>query len=214
MLYEILFLVKELSNELWPLLPFLLLALLIKTSWYRRVVGKQKVSYWIKKYLDPDIYHPLKNVVVRTEDGKKRFDYIIVSVYGVFVIDVAYTPGTIFVSENEATWKQMLNGKEKEIKNHSRKNRKNARLFAKFVDLSENQVFPILICQGNCEFSSQMPDYIVLDDHFVRYILHQEKYVLTHDDVQSTLEKTKGNKLTSSDSSLKSPYVQSAAAKW
>ena len=58
--------------------------------------------------LDKNEYHFIKNVTLPIENGTTQIDHIIVSVYGVFVVEAKNMKGWIFGSSNEPMWTQKI----------------------------------------------------------------------------------------------------------
>ena len=69
------------------LIPFGILVAILKSSWLKGVVGEIIVNLLAKWSLDKKKYHLLKNVTLPTIDGTTQIDHIIVSIYGVFVVE-------------------------------------------------------------------------------------------------------------------------------
>lgn len=61
------------------------------------------------KLLDKDKYKVINNVIIPSVDGKTaQIDHIVVSVYGIFVIETKNYNGWIFGSENSQNWTQII----------------------------------------------------------------------------------------------------------
>ena len=55
-------------------------------SGFKGMVGEGIVNFSAKLELDKEKYHLIKNITLPTKDGSAQIDYIIVSIYGIFVI--------------------------------------------------------------------------------------------------------------------------------
>ncbi len=78
--------INQLFSLLWYLIPLALLAGLLRSPWFKGVLGEFQVNLLLKLFLPKDKYHLIKNVTLPTEDGSTQIDHILVSKYGVFVI--------------------------------------------------------------------------------------------------------------------------------
>lgn len=78
--------INQLFSLLWYLIPLALLAGLLRSPWFKGVLGEFQVNLLLKLFLPKDKYHLIKNVALPTEDGSTQIDHILVSKYGVFVI--------------------------------------------------------------------------------------------------------------------------------
>ncbi|MGY0374643.1 nuclease-related domain-containing protein [Clostridium sp. JNZ J1-5] len=64
--------------------------------------------------LDSEEYKVLNDIMIRKKDGKTtQIDHIIVSAYGIFVIETKNYAGWIFGKENDKYWTQVLNKRTK-----------------------------------------------------------------------------------------------------
>nr|WP_305906732.1 nuclease-related domain-containing protein [Methylomarinum sp. Ch1-1]MDP4519435.1 nuclease-related domain-containing protein [Methylomarinum sp. Ch1-1] len=103
------------TNILSPILsaygwviPLLLLVAFLKTPVMKGVLGELQVNLAARFFLDKNQYKLFKNVTLPTEDGSTQIDHIIVSRYGVFVIETKNIRGWIFGGQNQKTWTQKI----------------------------------------------------------------------------------------------------------
>ena len=100
--------INQLLSMLWYLIPLALLAGLFKLPWFKGVLGEFQVNLLLNLFLSKDKYHLIKNVTLPTEDGTTQIDHILVSQYGVFVIETKNMKGWIFGSSNQKQWTQKI----------------------------------------------------------------------------------------------------------
>ena len=70
----------------WSLIPIFIFAIIIKSAWFKGVLGEWQVNLLIKFFLDKNEYHLIKNVTLPTDDGTTQIDHIIVSKYGLLLL--------------------------------------------------------------------------------------------------------------------------------
>lgn len=58
-----------LLGQLWYLLPLLLIVTLIKTPWFKGMIGEAFINLGIRLFLNKREYHLLKNVTLPTPQG-------------------------------------------------------------------------------------------------------------------------------------------------
>ena len=80
-------LVTQLFTGFWYLIPLFILAVLIKSPWFKGVMGEFLVNFSTRHFLDKDTYRLIKNVTLPSGEGTTQIDHVIVSVYGVFVVE-------------------------------------------------------------------------------------------------------------------------------
>lgn len=75
----------------------------LKSRWFKGLAGEMLVNISVKIHLNKDKYHILRNVTLPTADGTTQIDHIIVSEYGVFVIETKNMKGWIFGGVRQKT---------------------------------------------------------------------------------------------------------------
>ena len=102
----------------WPLLLLALFGSLLRRFLRRPKVkgriGETIVSVGALKRLDPKIYRVFNDVVLPRPDGKgtTQIDHVVVSPFGIFVIETKNYGGWIFGDEDSRYWTQTIYGKK------------------------------------------------------------------------------------------------------
>ena len=99
---------NQLVGLLWYLIPLAILIGILKSPWFKGVAGEFIVNLPAKLLLDKNEYRLIKNVTLPTDDGTTQIDHIIISRYGVFVVETKNMKGWIFGSQNQKTWTQKI----------------------------------------------------------------------------------------------------------
>ncbi|PNK59847.1 nuclease-related domain-containing protein [Psychrobacter sp. FDAARGOS_221] len=78
-------------------------------STLKGMLGEAAINFTTWLMLDKQVYHRIKNVTLPLPDERTtQIDHIIVSVYGIFVVETKNYKGWIFGSENRSQWTQSL----------------------------------------------------------------------------------------------------------
>ena len=77
---------------LFALVPVILI---LRSAWFKGQIGEFKVNFGMKLLLNRDVFRLFKNVTLPFEDGTTQIDHILVSVYGVFVVETKNLRGWI-----------------------------------------------------------------------------------------------------------------------
>ena len=64
--------------------------------------GEATVSFFSWLRLDSDIYKTINNITIHTGNGTTQIDHVIVSPYGIFVVETKNMAGWIFGNEKQA----------------------------------------------------------------------------------------------------------------
>lgn len=103
---------SPLVAQVWGMLtwfiPAALLIALLKSPWAKGHIGELLVRLFANWQLDKQTYRRLHNVTLDTPDGTTQIDYVILSPYGIFVLETKNMSGWIFGSEKQAQWTQKL----------------------------------------------------------------------------------------------------------
>ena len=79
--------------------------------WYSTPKNKGKRGEkWVFNILLqlPDEYHLMNDVILQTNNGTTQIDHVVISKYGVFVIETKNYNGDIYGDDNRQNWKQNI----------------------------------------------------------------------------------------------------------
>ena len=83
--------------QMWYIIPFLILVAILKSRWFKGVFGEFLVNKLLAS-LPSTEYTLIKNVTLPTDDGTTQVDHIVVSKFGIFVVETKNMKGWIFGS--------------------------------------------------------------------------------------------------------------------
>ena len=152
--------VNQVVGALWYWIPIVILAAVLKSTWFKGVAGEFMVNISAKLMLNKDEYHLIKNVTLPTEDGTTQIDHIIVSKYGIFVVETKNMKGWIFGSPNQPTWTQKIYQHSYKFQNPLRQNYKHVKTIESLLGLDDQQVYPVVVFVGGSTFKTDMPENV------------------------------------------------------
>ena len=157
------------------------------------------VAMWLK--LEKDVYHRLNNVTLPLDNGgSTQIDHIIVSVYGIFVIETKNYKGWIYGSENQRQWTQSFpNGSKFKFQNPLRQNYLHIKTLADLLDLELSYFHSMIAFIGECELKTrdELPEH-VLTSGMVSYVKKKQDKLLTEDEVASIVEQIESSRFSKS----------------
>lgn len=157
------------------------------------------VAMWLK--LEKDVYHRLNNVTLPLDNGgSTQIDHVIVSVYGIFVIETKNYKGWIYGSENQRQWTQSFpNGSKFKFQNPLRQNYLHIKTLADLLDLELSYFHSMIAFIGECELKTrdELPEH-VLTSGMVSYVKKKQDKLLTEDEVASIVEQIESNRFSKS----------------
>ncbi|MEP1744094.1 MAG: NERD domain-containing protein [Kangiellaceae bacterium] len=157
-----------------------------KFSFLSRSSNSRKLKKANQYLLDSEDYYLMKNVVFLTFDGLQKFDYLIVSRYGIFVVMVQHYYGVIEGTEYEKTWRQLVRGKvKKQFANPTDVINERVETISGLLSLPKSQVFPVILFDGISGFRNQLSNKFTFGSHYIKYIRSKNKLVLSANQIAS-----------------------------
>lgn len=106
--------------------------------------------------LPSDRYFVLNNVILKTGNGLSQIDHVVVSVYGIFVIETKNYSGWIFGSETNPYWTQTIYGYKHKFYSPILQNKGHVSvlktLLSQFGDIP---IIPIVAFSGKCDLKNR-----------------------------------------------------------
>jgi len=170
--------------------------IVVKTPWFKGWSGEFVVNLAIKLFLDKNSYHLLRDVTLPAGDGTTQIDHIIVSRFGVFVIEAKNMAGAIYGRENEKKWTQAFGPKNKfKFMNPLHQNYKHTATLAELLALPKEKLISIVIFVGDAKLKSKDKPANVLDRGLVGHIKSYKEELLSEDEVNKILKEIETNRL-------------------
>ncbi|HVK93692.1 MAG TPA: NERD domain-containing protein [Noviherbaspirillum sp.] len=181
-------LLGQLLHNLWFLLPLLLLAALVKSTWFKGMMGEAIVNLSARYLLNRDEYHLIKNVTLPVEDGTTQIDHIIVSRFGIFVIETKNMKGWIFGDARQKTWTQKIYKHTTKFQNPLHQNYKHVKALEARLELDSACLHSLIVFVGDSTFKTKMPDNVTQEGGYIRYIKSKTQPLLDTQQVAAVME--------------------------
>lgn len=180
-------LITALLAQLWYVIPLLLLMTIVKTPWFKGMIGEWLINLSIRLFLDKREYHLLNNVTLPLEQGTTQIDHVLVSRFGVFVIETKNMKGWIFGDPRHKRWTQQLFRRRHSFQNPLHQNYLHVMTLKSLLGLAEHQLHSIVYFIGDCAFKTPMPDN-VMNRGLIRFIKGKTTPVLTPAEVTRVID--------------------------
>ena len=164
------------SSILSPFLSHLpALAILLCIAAVFKILSSPKFKGWLGEMmvirgglrkLDPTLYQNFHDLYLPHPDGlgTTQIDHVVVSPFGIFVIETKNYKGWIFGSEARPKWSQQIYHRKSTFQNPLRQNLLHVRALMNFLGLPENRFHPVVFFVGDCEFKTPMPANVLNKD--------------------------------------------------
>ncbi len=190
----------------FALVALIVLALLVSGTLSRSAEargrrGERKVSSAVSRVLDDTQYHLIDNVILPFGNSTTQIDHLIVSQFGVFVIETKNMSGWIFGDEKQANWTQVIYRVRHKFQNPLRQNFKHLKTVQSLFGLNHNQVQSVVAFVGDGTFKTTMPKEVVCGtSELISFVQSKRVCVIAEEDVASligeilTMQKSLGRK--------------------
>lgn len=99
--------------------------------------GEKKTALAIWWGLDEKVYSRRHDIIVPSRNGTTQIDHLIVSQYGLFIVETKNMKGWIFGADDQAKWTQVLYRKKHSFQNPLRQTFRQKRVLSEFLSLDE-----------------------------------------------------------------------------
>ncbi|MGY5393623.1 nuclease-related domain-containing protein [Acinetobacter sp. NigerLNRRAM0016] len=158
----------------WILLLFIAIALFKAFKpFLKGKMGEFAVSAHVKLYLDKDHYILLNDCTLPDEQNQTtQIDHILLSPFGVFVIETKNYKGWIFGGERQKMWTQKIYKKSFKFQNPLHQNYKHQKVLeAVLADILDSAlIHSVVVFMPDCEFKTQMPQNVFRGAAWTDYI--------------------------------------------
>ncbi|RMJ04229.1 Nuclease-related domain protein [Marinobacter litoralis] len=186
---------QPLFSNLWYLIPLVIFAALIKSPWFKGKAGEAVINLSARIFLDKARYHLIKNVTLPTEDGTTQIDHIIVSRYGVFVVETKNMKGWIFGNEKQRFWTQKIYKHSQKFQNPLHQNYKHVKTLQSLLSLRDEQICSLVVFVGDSTFKTPMPANVTHGGNYIRFIKSYTEDRLTESEVTSVFDAIESGRL-------------------
>ena len=140
-----------------------------------------QAGLWFK--LDSDIYKRYHDIIFPTFNGTTQVDHLLLSKYGIFVIETKNVNGWIFGDERSKQWTQSLYGKKYRFQNPLHQNYRHTKAVASYLDIDPNNVHSIVFFIGeNTQLKTELPSN-VMTHGLSKYIKSFQRSVFSEDEI-------------------------------
>ena len=162
-----------LANVGWfVLLVIIVVAIKIFKPFLKGKIGEFAVSTHVKLYLDKE-YIVLNDCTLPDEQNKTtQIDHILLSPYGLFVIETKNYKGWIFGSERQKIWTQKIYKKSYPFQNPLHQNYKHQKVLQEILGdlIAPELIHSVVVFMPDCEFKTQMPTNVFRGAGWTDYV--------------------------------------------
>jgi Nuclease-related domain len=132
--------------------------------------GEALVLTAVRRYFASSDYYLFNHVTLPLKDGTTQVDHILVSRFGVFVIETKHYSGWIFANPKQAKWTQVLYRRKSSFQNPIFQNLLHVKAVQNLLDfLPPECIQSAVVFTGDAEFKTAVPEGVF---ELADFILH------------------------------------------
>ena len=151
---------------------------------WRGELGERNVRR-ILSYLPGEDYIVLNDVLLPAGASTNQLDHIVVSVYGIFVIETKNYSGKLYGGKSSDKWTQYLGGQQYELYNPILQNRGHVHAVSTFLRIDSRYLIPLVVFTGSAEIKAPLGNCAVYSESLYQRILQYRTPLLSHDQMYS-----------------------------
>lgn len=156
-----------------------------KKKFFLQNRGEAIVSRALRLNFVPPDFHLLNHITLMLEDGTTQIDHILVSRFGVFVIETKDYSGWIFANANHEKWTQVKWPRKSRFQNPIFQNARHVRAVRNLLDfLPPDFVKSVVVFAGSAQFKTDMPSGVFTVPRLIDYLRGTTEEVLSLNRIQ------------------------------
>ncbi|MFM2605934.1 nuclease-related domain-containing protein [Vibrio diabolicus] len=148
--------------------------------------GEKKTAATMWMSLNTSTYQRFHDLYIPTFHGTAQIDHLLISPFGIFIVETKNHKGWIFGDRNSQQWTQLLFGKKYRFQNPLRQAYRQKKALAAYFGIDEGLINTIVYFSGDCELKTELPAN-VLNCSLARHVKRFKNIVLTEHEIDDLL---------------------------
>ena len=147
--------------------------------------GEALLTALVQANFGPPDYHLMNHVTLKLQHGTTQIDHVLVSRFGVFVIETKDYKGWIFGGPNQPNWTQVLFWLRFKFQNPMIQNSRHVRAVQDLLDfLPPSVIKSVVVFTGDAKFKTPIPPGVFYASEVVAYVRNVTNEVMSLNRVQ------------------------------
>lgn len=158
-------------------------------------IKRAKIKGWIGEKIVlniltslPDEYTIFNDVYLQKGNWSAQIDQIVLSPYGIFVIETKNYKGWIYGKEHAENWTKNIYGKKYSFRNPIKQNYSHVLMLQQLFDLPRHCFIPLVVFTGNCVLKTKY-DGIIYSHHLIKEIISYHEILFTPKQLDNLINK-------------------------
>lgn len=149
---------------------------------WRGQIGEDDVKR-ILSYLPKEEYIVLNDVLLPSNNGMTQLDHVVVSLYGIFVIETKNYSGTIYGNPNSQQWTQYSHGQKYSFHNPLFQNQVHVDAILKKTHVYSRDIIPLVVFTGSATIKAEQCSAVINIEHLFETIKKYREKVFRPDQI-------------------------------
>ena len=145
--------------------------------------GERKTQFNLWFSLNKELYRRFHDVIIPSDNGTTQVDHVLVSPFGLFIVETKNLKGWIYGSESQPKWTQVVYKNKYSFQNPLKQTYRQKKVLSKFLDVEESHIETVVCLVGDSKFKTDLPSNVLSSD-LGRYIKQFKDIVLSNDEVE------------------------------
>lgn len=148
--------------------------------------GEALLTHLLQTYFGSPDYHLMNHITLQLKKGTTQIDHILVSRFGVFVIETKDYKGWIFANAKDAKWTQVLFRLKFRFQNPILQNSRHVSAVHDLLDfLPPGAIKSVVVFTGKAEFKTEVPHGVFYVSGVTDYLREQTVEVMSFKQMES-----------------------------
>lgn len=163
---------------LW-IVPLLLLLFFLSSPRFRGDIAESRVRRLLASGLERNLYTVFNDLVVPSGGGTTPIDHVVVSKFGIFVIESQYVRGWISGGEFQEQWKQGLLRRTIRFANPMHCNRLQAESLQQLLGYPPGVFHRLVVLVGHKGFKTRLPENVLSPENLLAQVRKKTRHLLS-----------------------------------
>jgi restriction system protein len=154
---------------------------------FRGWIGEKKAAFYLWLSLPGKLHHKFNNIILPSRNGTTQIDHLVISVFGIFIVETKNKKGWIFGAEKGPTWTQSIYRKKYLFQNPLGQAFRQKKILSEFLNLEESNIHTVIYFVGDCKFKTSLPDNVI-NSGVGRFIKRFRNQILSTEDVNQVIK--------------------------
>jgi hypothetical protein len=185
-----------LLHLLW-IVPLLLLIVFLSSPRFRGDIAESRVRRLLASGLERNLYTVFNGLVVPSGGGTTPIDHVVVSKFGIFVIESQYVRGWISGGEFQEQWKQGLLLRSVRFANPLHRNRLQAESLQQLLDYPPGVFHRLVVLVGQKGFKTRLPENVLPPERLLAQVRKKTRHLLSPEQADQAIRAIDESRLRS-----------------